>query len=80
MEYAAFLYLKEGENMLSKIIKYCEENGLEFKKNQGNGINIYVLWKHEESRKKLSKYLKRVKANYKAESDTNYEYEIYIIK
>lgn len=39
-----------------------------------------MLWQHDESRKKLGRYLKKIKANYKAESDTNYEYEIYIIK
>jgi hypothetical protein len=66
--------------LLNKIIKYCEEKGLEFKKNQGRGINIYVLWQHDESRKKLGRYLKKIKANYKVESDSNYDYAIYIIK
>lgn len=61
--------------MLEKMIKHCEKEGLEVKKNQGGGINIYVPWLNKE----FEKYLKRLKIQYKVTSDSNFDYRIYSI-
>lgn len=61
--------------MLKKIINYCEKEGLEVKKNQGGGINIYVPWKN----KRFEKYLRRIKVKHSVTTDSNFDYKIYSI-
>lgn len=61
--------------MKEKVIKYCEKQGIEVKKNQGGGINVYVAWENRG----FEKHLKKLNIKYSMSSDSNFDYRIYSI-